>query len=170
MTGDRWLTYSDAAQSLGMTTESVRQRARREHWRKQLGNEGKALILVPADADRTLAGEAPGEPAAPRPVKRPEPDTAAVLQARISEMEARAAELRADLEHERAERIGERERAERLMGEVADLAKQLATATGEAGAARAEATGLAAQLVAACEDRDAWRGEAVKPWWRRLVG
>jgi DNA primase len=169
MTTDRWMTYAEAAQALGMTTESVRQRARREHWRKQLGNDGKAQILVPADTDRAPPGDTADEPPASRPVKRPEPDTA-VLQARITEMEIRGAELRADLERERAERIQERDRAERLVNEVADLAKQLARVAEEAGSAQAEAAGLSAQLADAKADRDAWRQQAVRPWWRRLVG
>src|SRR5688572_15960771 len=101
---DQWLTYTDAAAALRMTPESVRQRARREHWRKQLGNDGRALILVPADTDRIPAGDTDGEAPASRPVKRPEPDPAlAVLQARLAEAEARATELRADVERERGE-------------------------------------------------------------------
>ena len=167
---DRWLTYADAAQALGMTTESVRQRARREHWRKQLGNGGKALILVPGDAEPLPVGDTGEDAAVPRPVKRPEPDTAAILQARITEMESRANELRADLERERSERSQERDRAEKLVGEVADLATRLAKALEEAGASRAEAAGLAAQLTDAKADREAWHQAAVKPWWRRLVG
>lgn len=171
---DRWLSYAEAAQALSMTPESVRQRARREHWRKQLGNEGKALILVPGslleDTERVPAGDTDDDTPVSRPVKRPEVDAISVLQARIVEMDARATELRADLERERTERSGERQRTERLMDEVADLARQLANATATVGSTRTEVAGLTAQLAETKADRDAWRQEAVKPWWRRLVG
>lgn len=166
---DRWFTYAEAAAALGMTTESVRQRARREHWRKQLNNEGKATILVPADTSRIPAGETGGdpsdEPPASRPVKRPEPDAAVnVLQARIAEMEIRANELRADLDRERGERLQERDRAERLVGEVASLAGQLARIAEEAGTRE---RGLQAQIMAAEAKFTEYRG---RPWWRRMRG
>jgi hypothetical protein len=197
MTGDRWLTYADAATALGMTPESIRQRARREHWRKQLGNGGKALILVPGDAARIPAGDAPGDTGraasdtpAPRPVKRPEPDPlATALQARIDEMERHAVELRADLERERQDRGQERERAERLVGEVADLARQLARVVDDAtgrerdlqsrlvaadevlAATRDELVAAQrqaeAEATAARDELAAWKG---RPWWKRLAG
>jgi hypothetical protein len=177
--GDRWLSYADAAAALGMTPESVRQRARREHWRKQLGNDGKALILVPADTDRIPAGDTDGEAPASRPMKRPEPDTAlAILQARLAETEARATELRADVERERSERLQERERADRLTDEVASLARQLAQAVQEAGARE---SGLREQLTQARDAANRMEAEAgearvelaewkARPWWRRLAG
>ena len=71
---DRWMTYQDAAVALRMTPESIRARARREHWRKQLGNDGKALILVPVDAEGIPPSDDDGDTPASRPVKRPEPD------------------------------------------------------------------------------------------------
>src|SRR4051794_21815533 len=89
-----WMTYPAAAAALGMTPESVWQRARREHWRKQLGNDGKALIPVPDDA-RIPAGDADDDAPAPRPRPRPEPDALAI-QARLVEIETRANEFRAD--------------------------------------------------------------------------
>lgn len=166
--GDSWMTYAAAAASLGMTTESVRQRARREHWRKQLGNDGKALILVPADTTRNAADDAPGDAAdeapASRPVKRPEPDTAfQLLQARISELESRAAELRTDVERERSERIAERDRAEKLVGEVATLARELARVAEEAGVRERDLLGRAGAAEA---ELAAYRS---RPWWRRLM-
>jgi DNA repair exonuclease SbcCD ATPase subunit len=175
----KWLSYVDAAAALGMTPESVRQRARREHWRKQLGNDGKALILVPADTDRIPAGDTDGEAPAPRPVKRPDTDIAlAALQARLVEMEARARELYADVERERGERLQERERADQLTHEVGSLARQLAQAVQEAGAreanlraqfstAKEAATRIEAEAKQARAELAAWKA---RPWWRRLAG
>jgi hypothetical protein len=176
---DKWLSYADAAAALGMTPESVRQRARREHWRKQLGNDGKALVLVPADTDRIPAGETGDDTPASRPVKRPEPDTAlAVLQAKLSEAETWISELRHDVERERAERSRERERADGLTDEIASLARQLAQVVQEAGKREtdlreqiAKATEVSisdrSRLASAKAELDALKA---RPWWRRMAG
>lgn len=48
MTDDRiWLTYADAAQKLGISIDSVRRRARKEHWGKRKNNLGKLTVSVP---------------------------------------------------------------------------------------------------------------------------
>lgn len=47
----QWMTYSAAAEFLGLTTEAVRQRARRGRWRRTLGNDGRTLVLVPHGAN-----------------------------------------------------------------------------------------------------------------------
>lgn len=176
---DRWMTYADAAAALRMTPESIRARARREQWRKQLGNDGKALILVPADTDSIPPGGTDGDTPTSRPVKRPEPDlSVAAFQIRISELEARAVELRADVERERAERLQERERADRLTDEIAALARQLATTVKEAAGRERD---FHDQIGKAKEARDRMNAEADKarselaewqarPWWRRLIG
>jgi hypothetical protein len=133
----RWLTYREAARILGMSPESLRARARREHWRKTLGNDGKARVLVPPDTACIPAGEQGDEAPAPRPAKRPEPDREGLL-IRVAELEARlatAAELeraRGETERERVERLEERARAERLAGEVAEIARKLAELTAAA--------------------------------------
>ncbi len=63
----------------------------------------------------------------------------------IAEMEIRANELRADLDCKRGERLQERNRAERIVGEVASLAGQLARVAEEAGARERD---LQAQIMA----------------------
>jgi DNA repair exonuclease SbcCD ATPase subunit len=176
---DRWMTYQEAATALRMTPESIRARARREHWRKQLGNDGKALILVPVDATSIVPGEPDDYAPASRPVKRPEPDPVALaLQARISDLETRASELAAQVDRERSERLQERERADRLTDEVANLARLLASTVDES-AARERA--LHDQIGQAKEARNRLEAEADKaqselaewkarPWWQRLAG
>ena len=176
---DRWMTYADAAVALRMTPESIRARARREYWRKQLGNDGKALILVPVDAEGIPPGDTAGDAPASRPVKRPEPDSViSALQARISDLEARATELAAQVDRERSERLQERERADRLTDEVANLARQLASTVEEASARERD---LRDQISHAKEARDRMNAEAdqarseltewkARPWWRRLAG
>lgn len=181
MSADRWMTYADAAALLGVQIDSLRHRARREHWGKRLGNEGKALVLVPLD---TLpppvepGGDAPTPTSAMRPARRldgREDDQTAQYLARIAELERRVGELGADLaaargerDREREERHGERERADRVTSELANLARQFASATATAAAeARAREAALEARIEAVRAEAAAWRD---RPWWRRLAG
>lgn len=48
-TTELWLTYQEAAEKFGISSEAVRQRARRFRWRTQPGNDGKVKVLVPGD-------------------------------------------------------------------------------------------------------------------------
>jgi hypothetical protein len=175
MSADRWLNYSNAAALLGMTPESLRQRARREHWRKQMSNEGKALVLVPIDAARNTAGDAPpdapGDAAVVRPVTRPKSDPVAAYLARIKELEARADELRRELdqarserEDERRERLAERERADKLTIELVELAKRFSISADDANTRQAA---VEAKLDMIREQMAAIRH---RPWWQRLAG
>jgi len=45
--GDRWLTYREGAEALGMSPGAVAARARRARWPKRLRDDGAAEILVP---------------------------------------------------------------------------------------------------------------------------
>ena len=47
---ERWLTYQQASEVLGMTAEAVRHRSRRLGWRTQPGNDSRTLVLLPDDA------------------------------------------------------------------------------------------------------------------------
>ena len=46
MAGD-WFTYRQAAELLSVSTEAVRQRAKRGHWQKTLGNDKRTRIRPP---------------------------------------------------------------------------------------------------------------------------
>ena len=55
------MTYGEYAERTGRTPHAARLRAARKHWRRQLGNDGKARILVPPEElERPL--EPPPEP------------------------------------------------------------------------------------------------------------
>jgi hypothetical protein len=41
-----WLSYQVVADRLGITPEAARSRAKRLGWRRQTGNDGRALVLV----------------------------------------------------------------------------------------------------------------------------
>ena len=81
-----------------------------------------------------------------------------------------------DVDRERSERLQERDRADRLTDEVAQLARQMATIVQEGGARE---DGLRDQLSRATEASTADRVRAdaavsellawkARPWWRRL--
>src|SRR3954451_3526362 len=59
MPDNRWLTYMEAAELLGISPEAVRAIARRQKWPRQSANAvGRAVrILVPADRLRPVATE-----------------------------------------------------------------------------------------------------------------
>jgi hypothetical protein len=46
-----WLTYAQAGERLGMSAEAVRHRARRSGWRTMPGNDGRTLVMVPAEIE-----------------------------------------------------------------------------------------------------------------------
>ena len=51
MPEERWLTYAEAAQLLGRSTEAIRALVRREKWPRRIPNDygSPTLILVPTD-------------------------------------------------------------------------------------------------------------------------
>ncbi len=174
MSADRWLTYVDAAALLGMTVDSVRHRARREHWGKRISNEGKAMVLVPLDAVPAPAGDTPGQSGgatpATRVAKRPDVEGLAIYVARIADLEQRIAELRTDLDgarqerdSERDSRIVERDRADRITADLAEIARQFAAVT---AVSRTRETAVEAKLDAARAEMAALRN---RPWWTRVT-
>lgn len=120
---DQWLTYVDAANALGMSVEGLRQRARREQWRRQLGNDGKALVLVPGDTARRPSTEAPGNQEDDQAVTKRA--SAGRAPGEIEVLQERIRDLRADLERERQERQQERERADRLTNDLSESNRRL---------------------------------------------
>lgn len=56
-TGDRWLTYIEASELLGVSPEAVRSIARRQKWPRQRPNAvgQPARVLVPAERLRPVA-------------------------------------------------------------------------------------------------------------------
>lgn len=170
-----WLTYDEISERLGIERESARTLTKRKHWARRPGNDGKVRIGVPAEllGERTDPGTEPGStpetvpPAAPVQSQEPDPvqhEIAAALRAQIEALETRAAELRVDVERERTERVEERARAERLVGEVAALARDLARVTDDAAGRERELRDRAAAAETALIEFRA------RPWWRRLVG
>jgi hypothetical protein len=66
---ETWLKYSDLASALGITPEAARQKAIRGRWRRQRGNDGKALVLVDLEVER--ASHVPRKRSDEHPAGRP---------------------------------------------------------------------------------------------------
>lgn len=89
-----WLTYAEAADSLGIKVESVKRQARAKKWGRRIMNDGVAQIAIPTDRlpdDRS-----------DNPPDRPAPDQTPELSARLA-----AAEVRAEMAERRANEIAE---------------------------------------------------------------
>ena len=107
MSAEQWLTYQQAAEILGMSSEAVRQRARRLRWRTQRGNDGKALILVPSDEVPRLSGRPAVQPAVQTPVQPAEIEALSTLMNTLRDQLERSQKT---AEAERQQHIVERDR------------------------------------------------------------
>ena len=99
---DPWLTYTQAAEKLGVSRQAVRQKATRGRWPRTRGNDGQARIQVPEQPYRS------------RTVTVPVPDDQLV------------GSLREHIATLKAELATERERADRAIADLTGLAQRLA--------------------------------------------
>jgi len=136
-----WLTYAEVADRLGVTPEAARSRAKRLGWRRQTGNDGRALVLV------ALEPRPPGDP----PMTPRSPPGRNQVHAQIARLEGELAGVREALVEARARAT------------VAE--SRLAAADSE----RAKAIGAFANLANRL-DALAAESVQRRPWWRRLAG
>jgi hypothetical protein len=175
---EEWLTYSDLAERLGVSSEAARQKAIRQRWPRRTANDGKAQVRVDVeDVRATMSVRRPKDE--PAPDDRPTPDdplsNPQVLVALGDHIETlrtmvAKAESIADRERERAD--SERVRADKEQG--------------RADAERARADEISARLEEVLSDRrkraqmnDAIQQEVTelrsmvekmtRPWWRRIA-
>ena len=119
---DLAMTYEALASRLGIAIPSARRLVLRKRWRKTTGNDGRAIVHVPEDflSGRLIDDPPTVPPIDPEAVVPIDPETA-VLQAKVTMLLERIAELRTEIDRERGERHRERERSDRLARELADL-------------------------------------------------
>src|SRR5580693_7931859 len=89
-----WLTYQEAGDRLGVSAEAARAKAARKRWRRQIGNDGLARVLMPGDLPVITRAHGTGDqPVTPRspPGQRP------VDAAHIKALEARVEALQMEL-------------------------------------------------------------------------
>lgn len=169
------LTYAELAERIGRSEPAAKSLAKRKRWRRSVGNDGLTRITIDepeldelADPDRRGVGRPPSN--SNRASLTSEPGSNSVqtaladLQAKLAVAEALADERKGALDMERA-------KAEHLVGEVADLARQLARITEEASNRerdlQSRATSAAVALAVAQTELAAWKAQ---PWWKRLAG
>jgi hypothetical protein len=144
--GGGWLTYTEAGDRLGVSPEAVRAKAARKRWRRQIGNDGLARIMIPDDLPVTARAREPGQhPVTPRSTPGRKSADAATIKA----LEAHVETLKAQLVAADA----------RDAQQVADLAAE-----------RAQTARAIAAFAQLADRLDMLATERARPWWRRLTG
>jgi chromosome segregation ATPase len=145
------LTYADLAERLGVSAEAARALAKRLRLQRQLGNDGKARVVVDlADVQhKAMPARSPG---GDHPVAALQARIEA-LQAELAEMEEENATLRAVADERRDDFVRERERADKLMAELLKAMSDLMSA-------RESTARLDGELAAL----------KARPWWKRIAG
>jgi hypothetical protein len=135
-----WLSYREVADRLGVTPEAARSRAKRLRWRRQTGNDGRALVLV------ALEPRPPGDHAvaarSPSGRKAVDPALVSALESYIKTLQGDIEALKEQLSAVGADLVAERARTEKAIEAFAALAERL----------------------------DALAAERARPWWRRFAG
>ena len=166
MTETRWLTYDDMAERLGITADSARRLATRHKWPRRPGNDGRALVAVPAERlDR---------PHDPRPDAGADDglddghDVGRDARALIGYLERRVGELAEELAQSR--RVAEDARAEARDARLA--ADALRVQAGQADVLSALVAAERSHLAEVRSERErlvALLGERPVPWLERIV-
>jgi hypothetical protein len=161
LTGE-WFTYRQAAELLSVSTEAVRQRAKRGRWQKTLGNDKRTRIRPPegwndvvrVSDDRALRARVVDERALANQVIRALEAHVETLKAQLAAAEQRAekqaAEFTAREARHAADLAVERILADRMSARVDQMTADLAVE-------QAQRTGAEKRLAAELE-----RG-----WWKR---
>jgi hypothetical protein len=154
-----WLTYAEAGERLGVSPEAIRARAIRGHWRRQVGNDGLARVMVPAEILR-----APDQ----RPVNgRSTPVRKAGDPATLNALREHNETLKGEVELLKGQLVIERERGDRV---IADLAGERAEHQEQLAAAMSQLVELARRLAAIAETQTSAEPEPPRHWairaWR----
>lgn len=162
----RWLTYDDMAEALNITPDSARRLATRHRWPRRPGNDGRALVAVPAE--RLERPHEPRADAAPDDGADAPPEAGRDARALIHFLERRVGELADDLGH--ARRIAEEARAEAR--EARTAAEALRVQAGQVDVLTALVAAERAHLSEVRVDRDrlmALMAGRPAPWFERMA-
>jgi DNA primase len=161
LTGE-WFTYRQAADLLSVSTEAVRQRAKRGRWQKTLGNDKRTRIRPPegwndvvrATDDRSLRARVVDERALANRVIR-------ALEAHVETLKAQlaAAELRAEQQAA--------EFAVRQARHAADLALERTLADRMSARVDQMTADLAVEQAQRADAEKRLAAELARGWWKR---
>ena len=152
---ETWLSYADIAKALGTSPEAARQKAIRGRWRRQRGNDGRALVLVDLEAEQARA-----RPDDARTKRPDDARTVAALEAHIATLLGNIAKADALAEQRHGELEAARARLDGMDGMVGELVGQLVAMSQQMAEAAAAADRVRAEL-------EAYRS---RPRWLRLAG
>jgi hypothetical protein len=156
------LTYAELAQALKITPESANRLARRKHWPRMRGNDGKTRVAVPEETlDRQ---DSPPVSPTDRPPDNPQdrpPDNPVHVQ--IARLEGELAGMREALTEARTRAGAAEARLAAAEARDAQHVAQIAAEQAKVERAFAELSAVAERLAALAEERS-------RPWWRRIVG
>ena len=161
MTGE-WFTYRQAAELLSVSTEAVRQRAKRGRWQKTLGNDKRARIRPP-DGMNDLSRATDNRPTRARVL-----DERALANHLIRALEAHVETLKAQLAA--AELRAERQAAEFAAREArhgADLAVERTLADRMSARVDQMTADLAVEQAQRAEAEKRLAAELGRGWWKR---
>jgi hypothetical protein len=123
---ERWLTYQQLGDALGMTASAARQRALRFGWRKMPGNDGKILVLLPEGVSVQPRTRSPAKSPTQTPKQTPpNEDAASTLAEVIAAFQKVEDQMRVERDAARAEAAIERARAEAALVRAASAEGQL---------------------------------------------
>jgi hypothetical protein len=121
----RWLSYDDLAKALGITPDSARRLVSRKKWPRKTGNDGRALIAVPAERlaqDNPPAVHQDNAPViVPAIVADTAPDTGDDILPVVRVLTGHIEKLEQQLEMAQAELTEERARAATLTLKAAEV-------------------------------------------------
>ena len=120
-----WLSYAQVGELFGLSADAARVKARRAGWRRQPGNDGRTLVLVPSEAaDEQNPGRTPGRST---PIE--------VLGQAVETLTAQLEAERTRADTVRAEAAAALALADRLTAQVADAGERADRAEARAGQA-----------------------------------
>lgn len=91
---EKWMTYAEAADRLGIKLASVKRQARAKNWQRRPMNDGTVQVAIPTDRLTDIPADTIPDKSAP--------DQTAELSARLA-----AAEIRVEMADKRASEIAE---------------------------------------------------------------
>ena len=111
-----WMTYEELAVARGIAVKSAKTLARRHHWARQIGNDGKVRVSLPegvtvgpseAPSEGLTVGPSVGPTVSPSPIHE--------LQARVAVLEVELAGERRRADTAEADRDAWRDQAQQLV-------------------------------------------------------
>jgi len=159
------MTYAEAGERLNVSPHAVRARATRSGWRRQIGNDGRARVLVALEP--RSPDEPPMSPRSSPARKAVDPALVTALESHIKTLQGEIDALRQQLRAETDRLAAAEARSEGLAADVAALdAQHIAVLKAE----QAKTEKAIAAFASLADRLDALAAERAKPWWRRLAG